>query len=227
MKKTFLILTSLVLALSLTGCSTTKIKDSGLRGDGISMASRGRTIIDYKSSMFGSPIPEWVKYVTEGKVNELPTVMPNLKNKKIFVAVERGDDLDFLETWAHNVGIKSQVAEILESNIALAVETSLDGAQIKNKSSTTKSVKALTEALTSITLTGLQEESDFWIQTEKRDDNGDVVETIYEYYLVYSIDEDIFQSQLDQALEGITNVTTEAEALKEIIRVKMEEQVLY
>lgn len=227
MKKTILILASVALLAGLTSCNSTNVKPSKLKGAEAVMATKGREIVDYQGAMFGNPIPEWVMYVSEGQYSRLPEVMPNLKGKKVFIASQRGDNLDFVKTWSESNGIKTKVAEIFESNIALAAETNLDGVQVKDKSTTTKSVKQLTEALTSVTYTGLEEQAHYWIQTEKKDDDGNVIESTYEYYLVYAMDEELFDKQLEQAMSSVENLNTESEALKEIVRAKMEEQILY
>lgn len=227
MKKTLAVLASLAMLFTVISCGTTnEVVKTELKGTAATVATKRQQIIDYKGSMFGEPIPEWVKAVVNGEKNRLPKLLPNLEGKKIFIASERGDNIDFVKTWVDGVGLDQEIAKIFETNIAAAQQTASEGLSNEKKTSMTQSIKNFTQSLSSVRLSGLEQEADYWVQVERYDAEGNVATTYYEYYVIATMDQEIFDSQLAQALNGITDVTTESANLKEILKAKLADEVL-
>lgn len=218
MKKTLLALAGIAMLLSFVGCKTTEIKDSDLRGKGATVATPKRKIVDYKGQVFGTAIPEWVIACVEGETAKLPKLMIGLEDTKVFVATERGKNLNFVKTWAENVGINKKIAAIFETVIATSTSTSLEGTADEKKTELTQTINDMTEALASVRLTGIEQKADYWVEIEEYDNNGKVVDSFFEYYVVAAMDMDAFEDQYENAMKGITDVTTEAGSLKEILR---------
>lgn len=227
MKKTLLAVLGIALMFTAISCGTTdEVAKTELKGNSANVATKRQTIVDYQGGVFGQEIPEWVKAVVNGEKNRLPKLLPNLEGKKIFIASERGSDLDFVKTWVDGVGLDQKIAKIFETNIAAAQQTVSQGLDSDKKTVMTKEIKNFTQSLTSVRLSGLEQEASYWVQVEKYDAEGNVSETYFEYYVIASMDEDIFESQLAQALTGITDVTTESASLKEILKEKLSQEVL-
>lgn len=221
MKKTFLAIVGFAMLISLIGCKTTEVKESDLRGEGATVATKKRQIVDYKGLIFGEAIPEWVKACVQGQTAQLPKLLPGLENSKVFVATERGADLDFIETWATSVGLDKKISKIFETVIATSTETLLEGSSDNKKTEIEKDITARTASLTNVRLTGIEEKGDYWVEVEELDSEGKVVGSFFEYYVVAAMDMDAFEEQYESAMKGITDVTTESASLKEILRGKL------
>lgn len=221
MKKTLLALAGIAMLLSFVGCKTTEVKESDLRGEAATVSTPKRKIVDYKGQIFGEAIPEWVKAAVQGETAKLDKLMPGLEGTKVFVASERGDNLNFVKAWAENVGINKKIAGIFETVIATSASTVEAGTSTEKKTELSQVINNMTEALASVRLTGIEQKADYWIEVEEYDANGKVVDTFYEYYVVAAMDMDAYEEQYDSAMKGITDVTTEAGSLKEILRSRL------
>ena len=196
MKKTLLALAGIAMLLSFVSCKTTEVKESDLRGEAATVStSVKRKIVDYKGQIFGEPIPEWVKAVVQGQTAKLDKLMPGLEDTKIFVASERGENLDFIETWANSVGLDKKISKIFETVIATSTETMLEGTSTDKKTSVEKNIKDMTASLTNVRLTGIEEKGTYWIQVEEYNEEGKVINSFYEYYIVAAMDMDAFEEQ--------------------------------
>ena len=81
------------------------------------------------------------------------------------------------------------------------------------------------KAISAIELNGLLKESQYWIQfrkpkqgvkiTKKSPDSA--YEYYYEYYVVFTMDRDIYDAQLDAALNGIEDNASETVLLKKAL----------
>ena len=63
-------------------------------------------------------------------------------------------------------------------------------------------------------LSGLEKIASYWTKNKLVDDDGETIETFYEYYAVWGMDKKIFNNQLKEALKGIDETATEAAILK-------------
>ncbi len=228
MKKLIITLAA-VLSLTFVGCQTTSVKGSGIKGKSASVKTGKRAIVDYQGAVFGREIPEWVVLLSEGQYSQevLSTVMPNLKNKKVFVVQERGDNLDFVKSWSTLVQIETEVSGSLERVTGKVVTSKLEGdaKASGNKADPTEVQKALDDyriALQDVRIAGLEKIADYWILVEEPKGSGN---EYYEYYGVYGMDKKIFEGQLEHSLAHIKETTTEGEALKGIIKDKLANQL--
>lgn len=213
MKKTNLICTAIAVIALLSGCATTGTKGSGIKGKGSSVDTGKRVLIDYQGATFGSEIPEWVKLIGEGQYSEkiLAKSMPSVEGKKVFVVINRGNKLNYIEQWADLVQVETEVAGIMERVAGKSVEAQMVGSDDEDLQET---IDMYRTSLTNVRLTGLEKIASYWIKDKLVDDDGNTLETFYEYYAVWGMDQKIFENQLKEALKGIPETATEAAFLK-------------
>ena len=118
-----------VLAAGFTGCKTTEVAGSGIKGKSASVKNVKRQIVDYQGATLGSEIPQWVKLVSEGQYGQkvLSKAMPDLEGKKVFVVTGRGDNLDFVKSWVNLVDVETEVSGSLERVTGKVVTSKLEG----------------------------------------------------------------------------------------------------
>ena len=230
MKKVFLIV-SVVAALVLPGCKTTSVTGSGVKGKSAVVKTGKRQIVDYQGATLGKEIPEWVILLAEGQYSQsiLATVMPNLEGRKVFVTTGRGDNLDFVQRWSDLVDIETEVAGNIERVAGKAVEAEMKGlASAKgNKTNPTeldRTVNMYRASLVNVRFSGLERVASYWIETQVFE-KKEVVDDYYEYYAVWAMDENMFESQLKKAMESIDETSTESKELKELVGKRLKDSI--
>ena len=231
MKKLIYTVTLTLAFLALSSCTTTKVAGSGIKGKSASVKTGKRVIVDYQGATLGKEIPEWVELLVEGQYSQpvLKTVMPNLENKKVFVTMGRGDNLDFVQTWTDLVDIETEVAGSLERVAGKAVEAEMRGkASAKGKDIDSTELERIINmyraSLVNVRFSGLERIASYWLETEVMD--GKKVQNDYfEYYAVWAMDENLFEKQLKSAMSKIDETSTEAKELKSIVEAKLKNSI--
>ena len=220
MKRLILSLTVSIVIFSLLGCTTTKVAGSGIKGKSASVKTGKRVIVDYQGATLGKEIPKWVELLVEGQYSQsvLATVMPNLEGKKVFVTMGRGDNLDFVQTWSDLVDIETEVAGTLERVAGKAVEAEMKGkASAKGKDVDSTEIERVLNmyraSLVNVRFSGLERVASYWLETQVMDGKT-IQDDYYEYYAVWSMDENLFDKQLKAAMAKIDETSTEAKELK-------------
>ena len=194
MKKVGLV--SAVLAVALfAGCaSAPKVKD----------VSGPTEILEHKGTAWGTPQPEWV-----GTVLSTPNQKTLSKelgiNKHIWVLTKSGKNLDFLKTWVDQVDARAEIAASIKQGVADFVGAQLSG----DDTDVEEQVERYSARAEMVTLSGLNKETDWWSKTRSRvDKKSDYVEQ-YNYMVVYSLDEDLYQKQIKNAYKDLNDETTQ------------------
>lgn len=216
MKKGLIVISVSCFALLFIACNTTKTKGAGIKGQGSTIDTGKRVMVDYQGGTFGSEIPEWVKLVADGQYSEkvLSKSMPGVEEKKVFVVTNRGNKLNYIEQWTDLVKIETEVAGIMERITVKSVEATMSGSDNEDLQET---IKMYRESLSSVRLSGLEKVASYWTKNKIVDDDGETIETFYEYYAVWGMDKKIFNNQLKEALKRIDETATNTAALKEKI----------
>lgn len=233
MKKLVGLVATLLAALTMVGCATTSVKGSGIKGAGAKVKTAKRVIVDYQGATLGKEIPAWVELLVEGQYSQkvLSKVMPDLAGKKVFVTTGRGDNLDFVQNWVDLVQIETEVAGTLERVAGKAIEYEMKGqssAQGKKFSPTEleKTLNMYNTSLTTVRMSGLERTASYWVETEVYDKTGKkVTDDYFEYYAVWTMDEKLFDKQLDEAMSKIDDTTTEGKELKALVKAKLKDSL--
>ena len=202
MKKLIYGITVFFAFVVLSGCTTTKVAGSGMKGKSASVKTGKRVIVDYQGATLGKEIPKWVELLVEGQYSQpvLKTVMPNLENKKVFVTMGRGDNLDFVQTWSDLVDIETEVAGTLERVAGKAVEAEMKGkASAKGKEVDSTELERIINmyraSLVNVRFSGLERIASYWLETQVIDGKN-IQDDYFEYYAVWAMDENLFDKQL-------------------------------
>ena len=219
------------IAVGFTGCKTTHVAGSGIKGQSASVKKVNRQIVDYQGASTGSEIPMWVKMLNDGQYGQkaLSKVMPDLEGKKIFVVTGQGDNLDFVKSWVTLVDIETQVSGSLERVTGKVVTSKMEGkneaeGQENNKSQIERTLNDYRIALQDVRIAGLERVAEYWTLIDVIEKKK-TLKSYYTYYSVWAMNQDIFNRQLEKSLEGINEATTEAAELKKLIKEKLENEL--
>ncbi len=218
MKKSVIILTVLMAAVLLTSCVTTS---PDIKGTGAELAVNKPVIIDYKGAALGADIPGWVTDAANGD-NEAVKASLKLNGKKIWVLTNTGDDLDMLKLWTDQVDARAQIASGIEQTVADLITAEMNAKQA-DESSKQKMVDEFSSRVTNITLQGLDKHTDYWTYTrrvktgvKKPKTDDDYIEG-YTYLVVFTMDEALFQQQLEAAFSDVEDNDNQSELLREVV----------
>ena len=235
MKKSISVLVG-VLAVSamLVGCGTTKVAGSGIKGKAATVKKNYVTIVDYQGASFGSEIPQWVVEVGNGNYSSeyLSSVMPGISGKKAFVAIARGDNLEYTKQWTDLVDIEVQVGDEMQRIVGKAVSAAQKGSskQVGDEKEATKLEQELNmykQAVSAVELNGLEKIASYWIQKEvKPSKNSKESKVYYEYFSVWGMDQKLYNIQIKNAMDSITDNTDEGKALKEALSLKLQNMMV-
>jgi len=235
MKKSIFGLAVAAAVALLASCGTTSsVKGSGVSGRAASVSMGHVDIIDYQGGTFGSEIPAWVKAIGDGNYSSeyLSTVMPGVKNKKTFVVLSRGDNLEFTQQWADLVDVEVQVGDEMQRIVGKAVSAAQKGrAKAEGtKVDPTQSERELNmykQAVSAVELNGLEKIASYWVLKEVKANKKAVESNVYyEYYAVWGMNQKIYDQQLAQALSNIQDNTDEGKALKETLSLKLQNMMI-
>ena len=178
----------LVGATSLTSCaSAPKVKD----------ISGPTEIIEHKGTAFGVAQPEWV-----GTVLATPNQKTLSKalgiDKHIWVVSKSGENLDFIKTWADQVDARAEIGASIKQGISDFVGAHAEG----DDSDIEETVKRYSARASTVMVSGLNKETDWWVLGRTRHQKKNEVESKYTYLVVYSMDEDLYQKQIKNAFKG-------------------------
>ena len=225
-----LLIAGAVVSVLLTSCATTSVKGSGLKGNGANVKKNYVTIVDYQGASFGSEIPQWVVEIGNGNYSSqyLNTIMPGISGKKIFVTVARGDNLEFTKQWTDLVDVEVQVGDEMQRVIGKAVSASQKGrskqsGDIKDATTLEQELNMYKQAVSAVELNGLEKIASYWIQKEVKDSkNAKVSNVYYEYYVVWGMDQKLYDTQINNAVNSVEDNTDEGKALKAALSKKLQ-----
>lgn len=235
MKKSLSVAALILAAVCITGCKTTEVKGSGIKGKPAKMAQNYVTLLDYQGASFGTEIPQWVMAVGEGNYSPeaLSKVMPGVSGKKIFVTIGRGDNLSFVQQWTDLVDIEVQVGDQMQRVVGKAVSAAQKGRSTQEGYTADATIleqelNMYKEAISAVELNGLEKIASYWIQKEvkKNKRSADSVVT-YEYYAVWGMDEKLYNKQIYTAITSVDDNTDEGAELKALLSKKLQSMMLF
>lgn len=216
MKKIALSLSAIIAAALFASCGSTK--------NTVQISSQNVKIerVDWQGASTGSMPPAWLEAVTSGDRDAVAkSLNVDSKENKVFVISNSGSNLDFLKAWTDNVDAVSEVSGSMSRVVGQSVRANMSGTPEEVQ----KNVDQAVTVASSVELIGLEKRASYWVKTRrvktgvkeaKTDD--DYEPAVYNYYVVYTMSNDVFQKSLDSAMErGISENTENASVLKQII----------
>lgn len=216
MKKIALSLSAIIAAALFASCGSTK--------NTVQISSQNVKIerVDWQGASTGSMPPAWLEAVTSGDRDAVAkSLNVDSKENKVFVISNSGSNLDFLKAWTDNVDAVSEVSGSMSRVVGQSVRANMSGTPEEVQ----KNVDQAVTVASSVELIGLEKRASYWVKTRrvktgvkeaKTDD--DYEPAVYNYYVVYTMSNEVFQKSLDSAMErGISENTENASVLKQII----------
>jgi hypothetical protein len=158
-------------------------------------------------------MPDWLKIYMRKGVTGIEK-MDDYTGKYAFVAINRGPDLQFLQTWSNSYSIQTAVAGQIRTAVSNELEatqnalatTSSNGNDSKKSTTTAGTAQKIANRLgTSIDamFSGLTPEDDYWTQMRIYDlDDKTKYTDQYTYYVLYLVDKTKLDDQIANALEN-------------------------
>ncbi len=188
--------------LALSGCASTPSAPPA------QMAQRPK-IIDWQGSAYGTQVPEWARIILQGDEVDKIQKMPEFSKKYVKFASARGQDVDLLKAWSA-ADAADTISRSITQNVTSELGTAVSGN--KDDEATVKMAEQAIGIFSSNKISGFEKSREFWVQLQ--DKSG---KTEFEYVVLYSIDQDNFQEQIDLALGKIAAKSEkEKEALSRI-----------
>ncbi len=178
--------------------------------------------VDWQGASTGTNPPSWVEAVTSGDVDVVASALKiDSKKNKVFVISNSGPNLDFLKAWTDNVNVVSEVSGSLSRVVGQVVQANMTGTTEEVQKNVDQAVKVAS----SVELIGLEKKASYWIQTRRVKtgvstpaSDDDYEPSVYTYYVVYSMANEVFEKSLKSAMErGISENTENASVLKQLI----------
>jgi hypothetical protein len=221
-------ITSLMFVIS---CATNSVTGSGLKGSKPKIRTAKTAIIDYQGAELGVEIPEWVVLVSSGEYSNktLSKAMPDLDGRKLFVAMGRGDNLEFVKQWTELVQIEVNVGDTLQRVVGKAVSASMTGSSSEegkkaDPTEVNRKIDMYKEAVSTVEVNGLEEVASFWTESASTDKKNPI--DYFSYYTVWAMDEDKYDKQIDAAMKNVKDNSSEGEMLKKTLSAKLKNLVL-
>ena len=183
----------LICGLAFIGCaSKPKVKD----------ISGPTEILEHKGTAWGIPQPEWVGEV-QGTSNQKTLQKALSIDKHIWIVPKTGKNLDFIKTWADQVDARAEIAASIKQEIADFVGATMTG----DADDVEEKIERYSARAEMVTLVGLNKETDWWSKTRTRLDAKSDYTAQYNYFVVYSLDEDLYQKQIKNAFQDLNDDT--------------------
>lgn len=213
MKKTLLVLLCMVCVV-MTVFAAPKAKQAKIKIE----------VVNRPGMAIGTEIPDWVAAVLEGENKRVAKSLKiDLEDSQIFVFSNQGEDLEFLKTWTDQVDVQRQVANSFSMAVGQSANAVFQGDTGEGKAK--QAIDQTVKALSAIEINGLNKEAQYWMQfkrpkqgvkiTKRSPDSS--FDYYYEYYVVFTMPKDIYDAQLDAALNGIEDNASETTLLKQAL----------
>ena len=154
-------------------------------------------IIEHKGTAFGVAQPNWVQEVLFTS-NQKALQKALGIDKHVWVVTKQGENLDFVSNWADQVEARAQISASIKQGISDFVGAHADG----DDSDIEETVKRYSARASTVMVSGLNKETDWWVLGRTRLQKKNEVESKYTYLVVYSMDEDLYQKQIKNAFKG-------------------------
>ena len=157
-------------------------------------------VIEHKGTAWGAAQPEWVMTVNEKSPDQKALGKAlGLQGKKIWVLTKTGQNLDFLKTWTDQVDARANIAASINQSVVDFVK----GYEFGTNEEMTQEVQHVSGRFTQVALNGLVRETDWWSRTRQMPEGSDTYTTQYNYMVIYSMDEDMFEKQVRNAYKDV------------------------
>ncbi len=147
-------------------------------------------IIDHKGVLAGAKVPKLIQAALTDSAEALSRKY--FPDSYVFIANQKGRNLDGLIMWSKNFEVQSEVAKRIQTSVDFMAKSSVSG----DKDSITKVMNITTEIVSKQNISGLQMQHDWWIKLKYDDDKED-----FQYVAVYAIKKSLLDQFMDDAIK--------------------------
>lgn len=168
-------------------------------------------ILEEKGTRWGVERPKWVETILSTPNQKTLSKALGI-DKHIWVLSSDGEDLEFVQNYVDQVSARAEIAASIEQIIADSVKADFKGG---GEDANEKSLNRDSARGAMVNLVGLNKEIDWWTKTRSRLDRKSDYEIKYNYLVVYSLEEDLYQKQIRQAIDNFGIKETSIEMIFE------------
>lgn len=184
-----------------------------------------RELIDWKGAGIGAEIPSWAESIINDDVKAL-SKLPQFEGKVIFFAENQGKNKKALKSWTDNFDAGSQFSKRLSSFV-----TEKFGGELKGSVDEMGEEETYLEEIASVfsrtQFNGLGKELDYWVQVRYVDHDKKTSNDIYQYFVAYAMDKELYKEQLDIAMGKVEARTAAQKESQENVRNAMHENQVW
>ena len=159
---------------------------------------RQPALLDHKNLKFGREIPDWV--ILDQAEIERSGAYPNSYVFKF--ESPRSQNLQAADIWTRNFTAPSQIA----ASITNRVRAKFSGATAGDLNQIDNYLEQVVETLSEVEISGYTAEADYWVQNRYYDTDGEPIEDAYTVIVLYTMQKNILDGLIQQALDGATQV---------------------
>ena len=205
-----LYLVAAALALTLASCVSTPKETASQPAKNARHVER--ELIDWKGAAIGQDVPQWVSDAVDGNYDSL-SKRTELTGKVIFIAENRGKNLNILKSWTDNFDIQGGFGRAVGNRVVAACGGAQQGSL--NDAEAQSYLEDLVGTFSKVKVTGLTKKLDYWVQERVIDNDAKTNEDIYQYFVVYAMDEEDFRTQMNKALGKVEPKNEKQQEVKE------------
>lgn len=207
---------SLAGALLLSSCASTSSAPQVKKSSHVE-----RELIDWKGAGIGTEIPDWAISAADNDVKALKK-LPQFEGKTIFFAENQGKNLKTLKSWTENFDARGNFSQRLSSFVTEKFGGELKGS-VDEQGEQETYLEELVSVFSRMEFSGLGKELDYWVKTRYIDRDKKTTEDIYQYFIVYAMDTNLFNETLDIAMGKVEARTESQKEMQKNIRNAMSE----
>jgi len=210
-----------MMSLTLFSCgSTTKVEKTEVAETSAPAKLPVESVTyDWQGKSVGAKIPDWVRFASQNDYDAI-SAMPEYKDKVIFFADGRMDDLEGVKLRTRDFDARTEFSKLLSDNVI----AKSGNAYVKSgDEETMKYIKEISATFSKTNFSGFKKEQSFWTLTRYTDNNKGTFKDEYEYFVIHSMEKNLYQNQIDEIMGKIEAKTEKEREIKDDVEATMKE----
>ncbi len=155
-------------------------------------------VLEHRGSTRGVEAPDWVRVSLEGA--SAVEQMDEFEGKYAVIVEESGEDLRGVQMWAQNFSAPSQIAQ----RVSTRVEQRFAGAAAGEVDQIDTYMENVVKTLSDAQFSGFSQAGEWWVKYRWYEEDGQTVDREeYRYVVLYTIDQDVLDRQVDNAISAV------------------------
>lgn len=172
---------------------------------------------DWQGKSVGANIPDWVRFASQNDYDAI-SAMPEYKDKVIFFADGRMDDLEGVKLRTRDFDARTEFSKLLSDNVI----AKSGNAYVKSgDEEAMRYIKEIAATFSRTNFNGFKKEQSFWTLTRYTDNDKKTVKDEYEYFVIHSMEKNLYQIQIDEIMGKIEAKTEKEREIKDDVEETM------